>query len=81
MFCRRNLATFGSIMDAALVFSVVLFGADRWRSGAVDSRHSPLATVVTGGIILLTGWTRVDPILCLIVVAVVLVGSWCMMRD
>lgn len=40
-----------------------------------------LGVVIAGGIILLTGWTQVDPIVSLIVAVVILIGSWGLMRD
>ena len=40
-----------------------------------------LGVVIAGGIILLTGWTRIDPIVSLIVAVVILIGSWGLMRD
>jgi cobalt-zinc-cadmium efflux system protein len=40
-----------------------------------------LGVVVAGGIILLTGWTWVDPLASLVIGAVIVAGSWGLMRE
>jgi cobalt-zinc-cadmium efflux system protein len=37
--------------------------------------------VIAGGVILLTGWTRLDPLVSLAVAAVLLMGTWSLLRD
>ena len=37
--------------------------------------------VVAGGVILLTGWTQVDPLVSLAIAGVILVGTWNLLRD
>jgi cobalt-zinc-cadmium efflux system protein len=40
-----------------------------------------LGVVIAGGIILMTGWTRLDPLISLAVAGVILVGTWSLLRD
>jgi cobalt-zinc-cadmium efflux system protein len=40
-----------------------------------------LAVVAAGGVILLTGWTQLDPLTSLAVAAVILVGTWRLLRQ
>ena len=40
-----------------------------------------LGVVIAGGVILLTGWTRLDPLVSLAVAAVLLMGTWSLLRD
>lgn len=40
-----------------------------------------LGVVVAGGIILLTGWSLVDALVSLVIVAVILIGTWGLFRD
>lgn len=40
-----------------------------------------LGVVIAGGIVLLTGWRWLDPLVSLVVAAVILVGSWSLLRD
>ena len=40
-----------------------------------------LAVVVAGGLILLTGWVRLDAVVSLAVAVVILMGSWKLLRD
>ena len=37
--------------------------------------------VVAGGLILVTGWTRIDPLVSLIVAVIILAGTWSLLRD
>ncbi len=37
--------------------------------------------VVSGGIILMTGWSLLDPLVSLLIVAMILVGTWGLLRD
>jgi cobalt-zinc-cadmium efflux system protein len=47
---------------------------------AADAALS-LAVVAGGGIVLLTGWTWIDPVLSLLLVAVIVGGTWGLLRD
>jgi cobalt-zinc-cadmium efflux system protein len=40
-----------------------------------------LGVVASGGLILLTGWSVVDPLVSLLIVAVILLGTWGLFRD
>lgn len=40
-----------------------------------------LGVVVAGGLILLTGWSAIDPMVSLVIVAVILLGTWGLFRD
>lgn len=40
-----------------------------------------IGVVIVGGVVLLTGWTLVDPIASLAIVAVILWGTWGLLRD
>ncbi|MBV1831996.1 cation diffusion facilitator family transporter [Komagataeibacter sp. AV436] len=40
-----------------------------------------LAVVAGGGLILLTGWLRVDPVICLVVSLSIIVATWSLLRD
>jgi cobalt-zinc-cadmium efflux system protein len=40
-----------------------------------------LGVVVSGGLILLTGWSVVDPLVSLLIVVVILLGTWGLFRD
>ncbi|MDI7775096.1 cation diffusion facilitator family transporter [Asticcacaulis sp. EMRT-3] len=47
---------------------------------AADAAVS-LGVVVAGGVILLTGWAWLDPVVSLIIAAVILLGTWGLLRD
>lgn len=40
-----------------------------------------LGVVVSAGVILLTGWQRLDPLVSLAIAAIILAGSWTLLRD
>jgi cobalt-zinc-cadmium efflux system protein len=40
-----------------------------------------VGVVIAGGVILLTGWTRFDPLASLAIAAVILVGTWNLLRE
>ena len=40
-----------------------------------------IGVVLSGGLILLTGWSIVDPLVSLIIVAVILIGTWGLLKD
>jgi cobalt-zinc-cadmium efflux system protein len=37
--------------------------------------------VAAGGVILLTGWTRLDPLMSLAIAVVILIGTWSLLHD
>lgn len=47
---------------------------------AADALMS-LAVVAGGGLILLTGWLRIDPVICLFVSLSVIIATWSLLRD
>ncbi|GBQ90929.1 cation efflux system protein [Gluconacetobacter johannae DSM 13595] len=47
---------------------------------AADTLMS-LAVVIAGGVILYTGWLRVDPVISLVVSAAIVAGTWSLLRD
>ena len=78
------------------VIGIVINGVTAWlfasgRKGDINLRAAYLhmaydalvsvGVVVAGGIILMTGWTRLDPLVSLVVAAVILVGTWRLLRD
>ncbi|PYD69999.1 cation diffusion facilitator family transporter [Komagataeibacter swingsii] len=40
-----------------------------------------LAVVAGGGLILMTGWLRIDPVICLVVSLSIIVATWSLLRD
>jgi len=40
-----------------------------------------VGVVIAGGVILLTGWAVVDPLVSLVIVAVILIGTWGLLKD
>jgi cobalt-zinc-cadmium efflux system protein len=40
-----------------------------------------LGVVVAGALILLTGWERLDPVMSLVIAAVIVAGTWTLLRD
>lgn len=40
-----------------------------------------IGVVIAGGLILFTGWSIVDPIVSLLIVAVILIGTWGLLKD
>ena len=40
-----------------------------------------LGVVLAGGVMLLTGWTRLDPLVSLAIAGVILAGTWSLLRD
>jgi cobalt-zinc-cadmium efflux system protein len=40
-----------------------------------------VSVLVAGGVIVLTGWTRLDPLMSLAIAAAILIGSWQLSRD
>ena len=75
---------------------VVVNGVTAWlfasgRKGDINVRGAflhmaydaliSLGVVVAGGVILVTGWTRLDPLVSLAVAGFILVGTWSLLRD
>lgn len=40
-----------------------------------------IGVVIAGGLILMTGWSIVDPVVSLLIVAVILIGTWGLLKD
>jgi cobalt-zinc-cadmium efflux system protein len=47
---------------------------------AADAMVS-LGVVAAGGVMLLTGWAWLDPLVCLVIVAIIVAGTWGLLRD
>jgi cobalt-zinc-cadmium efflux system protein len=75
---------------------VVVNGVTAWlfasgRKGDINLRAAFLhmtydalvsaGVVIAGGVILLTGWTQVDPLVSLGIAGIILVGTWKLLRD
>jgi len=75
---------------------IVVNGVTAWffvsgRNGDINIRAAylhmaydalvSLAVVVAGGVILLTGWLRLDALVSLVVAVVILAGTWRLLRD
>jgi cobalt-zinc-cadmium efflux system protein len=89
-------AVVGVTVMVVATFGIVINGVTAWlfasgRKGdinlgaaflhmAYDALVS-LAVVVAGGVILLTGWVRLDAVVSLAVAIVILVGTWKLLRD
>ncbi len=86
----------GTLVMAVAALGVIVNGATAWlfmdgskhdlniRGAylhmAVDAAVS-LGVVVAGGVVLLTGWFWLDPLVTLVLVAVISVGTWSLLRD
>jgi cobalt-zinc-cadmium efflux system protein len=54
------------------------------RAGFLHMAYDALVSVgvvVAAGVILVTGWTRLDPLVSLAIAGVILVGTWSLLRD
>jgi cobalt-zinc-cadmium efflux system protein len=84
-----------TVMVVATV-GIVINGVTAWlfasgRRGDINLRAAflhmsydalvSLGVVVAAGAIWLTGWTRIDPLASLVVAAVILVGTWGLLKD
>ena len=84
------------IVMVVAAIGIVINGVTAWlfasgRKGDINLRAAfthmaydalvSLGVVVAGGVILLTGWTRLDPLVSLAIAAVILVGTWSLLRD
>ena len=67
--------------------AVLVWSADKFIDGAAAvARHFALpplliGVVIVGAGVMLTGWTLLDPIASLVIVAVILFGTWGLLRD
>lgn len=76
----------GVVVNGVTAF---LFHADRARDlnvrGAylhmVADAAISLGVVVAGAVILLTGWSWFDPVISLVIAAIILVGTWSLLRE
>lgn len=87
----------GAIVMIVAALGMLISGGSAWLLGAAGHAHDlnirsaflhmvgdavvSAGVVLSGLIILRTGWTWVDPLVSLIVVTVILVGTWGLMRD
>ena len=87
----------GAIVMIVAALGMVISGGSAWLLGAAGHAHDlnirsaflhmvgdavvSAGVVLSGLIILRTGWTWVDPLVSLIVVTVILAGTWGLMRD
>ena len=84
-----------TVMVVAAI-GIVINGVTAWlfaagRKGDINLRGAflhmaydalvSLGVVVAGGVTLLTGWTRLDPLVSLAVAVVILVGTWNLLRQ
>ena len=84
-----------TIMVAAAV-GIVINGVTAWlfasgRKGDINPRAAFMhmvydalvsaGVVAAGGVILLTGWTRLDPLVSLAIAVVILAGTWNLLRN
>jgi cobalt-zinc-cadmium efflux system protein len=86
----------GVTVMVVAALGIVVNGVTAWlfasgRKGDINLRAAfmhmaydalvSLGVVIAGGIILMTGWTRLDSIVSLAVAGVILVGTWSLLRD
>ncbi len=86
----------GGVVMAVAAVGIAVNAATAWlfasgRHGDINVRAAYLhmlsdaavsaAVVVAGGLVLLTGWAWIDPATSLVVVAVILWGTWGLLRD
>jgi len=89
-----EVASITVMVVAAL--GIVINGVTAWlfasgRKGDINLRAAfvhmaydalvSAGVVAAGGIILLTGWTRLDPLVSFAIAVVILVGTWSLLRD
>ncbi len=89
-----EVASITVMVVAAL--GIVVNGVTAWlfasgRKGDINLRAAflhmaydalvSLGVVVAGAVILLTGWTRLDPLVSLAIAVVILAGTWSLLRD
>ena len=81
---------------AVAAIGIVINGVTAWlfasgRKGDINLRAAFLhmaydalvsaGVVVAAGVILLTGWTRLDPLVSLAIAGIILAGTWSLLRD
>lgn len=86
----------GVTMMAVALGGVAVNGVTAWmfasgRKGDVNLRAAfthmaadamvALGVVIAGGLILVTGWVWIDPAMSLVIGAIIVAGSWSLMRD
>jgi cobalt-zinc-cadmium efflux system protein len=87
----------GAIVMTVAALGMLISGGSAWLLGAASHAHDlnirsafvhmvgdavvSAGVVLSGFIILRTGWTWVDPLVSLIVVAVILAATWGLLRD
>jgi cobalt-zinc-cadmium efflux system protein len=86
----------GMTVIAVAAAGIVVNGVTAWlfasgRKGDINLRAAflhmsydallSLGVVVTGAVILLTGWTRLDPLVSLAIAVIILVGTWSLLRE
>ena len=86
----------GVTVMVVAALGIVINGVTAWlfasgRKGDINLRAAflhmaydalvSLGVVIAGGIILKTGWTRLDPLVSLAVAGVILWGTWSLLRD
>ncbi|MDT7953066.1 MAG: cation diffusion facilitator family transporter [Acetobacteraceae bacterium] len=86
----------GLVIVIVGLVGVVLNGVTAWlfmkgRKGDLNIRAAfvhmaadaslTLAVAIAGGVIMLTGWERLDPAVSLVVAAAIVVGTWHLLRD
>ena len=81
---------------AVAAIGILINGATAWlfaagRKGDINLRAAflhmsydaliSLGVVASAGLIILTGWTRLDPLVSLAIAAIILAGTWTLLRD
>jgi cobalt-zinc-cadmium efflux system protein len=90
------VAVQGNIVMAVAGIAIVMNGISAWlfapgRRGDINIRGAflhmlsdalvSLGVVVAGGLIVLTGWSWIDPVATLVVVGVIVFGTWDLLKD
>lgn len=90
------VAVQGNIVMAVAGIAIVMNGISAWlfapgRRGDINVRGAflhmlsdalvSLGVVVAGGLIVLTGWSWIDPVATLVVVGVIVFGTWDLLKD
>lgn len=86
----------GRVVMAVAATAIVINGISAWlfapgRHGDINIRGAfmhmlsdalvSLGVVIAGGLIVLTGWVWLDPIATLVIVAVIVFGTWNLLKD
>lgn len=90
------VAVQGNVVMAVAGIAIVMNGISAWlfapgRHGDINIRGAflhmlsdalvSLGVVVAGGLIVLTGWSWIDPVATLVVVGVIVFGTWDLLKD